>query len=938
MLSRIPLCRSSPCRSFLPTLASGAAALLLLSLIGSSQAAHLHRAEAAFDAAAGVGVAKVTLDLSAVEDFQRWQSQTPFLHGDRLLYPIVEPPRVLGNLGARLTGGGLRVPSETAIWFLFKGDSPLEVVLQGSERVITVVPKLRKAAHRRLLNEWWRAQQRWLKLDSKDEASFPPYLQTYLMGVHSRRLGMRLPPAKNRRLGSVGAERTLSLLTGSEDLRQEMFWRVATDAGAAEPPDFDLPASIRFAEPTYPALVDAVVETEPMAAQVPADCFYIRFGKYSNLMWFQHLLEEHAADIGRLVTLRGTNANYGEKVKSQLVIDQLPFAELIGDKVIQDVALIGRDLFFREGAAVGLILQENAPVVANGLKKMRRQRAKDEQVTLSTIEIRGEKVSFLATADHRVRSYYVERDGFHLISNCRYIVDRFLGLGQGVERLSETSSFRHARTKMPLDREDTLFAYFSPRFFAGLFDAHYRIEMQRRLRASCELDLVRLANLAWVNEVSHDFLGAAECEVFEHGEDWLQQLAQIRLLPPHFADREDQSRPVAAEDRWNDSRRGASGFFLPIPDTPVTTATASELADYQALAEFHAREWSSFDPLVVGISRARQKDADELEQLTIDARLEASAMGKYERFSKRLGEANPQQLVCEPPLLASFQVSLANQLSNDANTLSWGVLDQAVEGPANAGGLLGALALWRSAPAFLSVTDGSLLSGRLLDRLRDFDAEGYFEGVGGLWRRKHEGLTTLSYHRNVLEHVTNTTEWIEAEEPVQARLSIGCLEDSQLASWLAAAARSRGQEASLRNARLMHAFMSQLAVDGSAAKRHAEQLVGAELICPLGGEYSWQAGEGQQLAGAAANEAAGSELPRWISSAWSERPGELLDPADESIPAVLKWCHGLEAHMKQEAKVAALHAEILLHRQAEEKKFEFSPLKFFSRKKAKESE
>ncbi len=68
-------------------------------------------------------------------------------------------------------------------------------------------------------------------------------------------------------------------------------------------------------------------------------------------------------------------------------------------------------------------------------------------------------------------------------------MDDFLRLGAGVDRLSDTNAFQFARQEMPLDRDDTLFAYFSPRFFSGLFSPHYRIEMQRRLRASCELDV-----------------------------------------------------------------------------------------------------------------------------------------------------------------------------------------------------------------------------------------------------------------------------------------------------------------------------------------------------------------------------------------------------------------------------------------------------------------
>ncbi len=167
-----------------------------------------------------------------------------------------------------------------------------------------------------MLNEWWRAQQQWLKRDSSDYESYPPYLQTYLMGVHSRRMEMRLPFTMMTRMPAEGEPRTTDLLVGSQALRQKMFWHVATGIAPTDTPDREVPAAIQFDQPVY--ALTAPVEIEPIARQVPANCFYIRFGKYSNMLWFQHLMEERAADIGRMVTLRGINADYGEKINRNL--------------------------------------------------------------------------------------------------------------------------------------------------------------------------------------------------------------------------------------------------------------------------------------------------------------------------------------------------------------------------------------------------------------------------------------------------------------------------------------------------------------------------------------------------------------------------------------------------------------------------------------------
>ncbi len=178
---------------------------------------------------------------------------------------------------------------------------------------------------------------------------------------------------------------------------------------------------------------------------------------------------------------------------------------------------------------------------------------------------------------------------------------------------------------------------------------------------------MQLANLAWRNEVAHEFLGAKEFEALNQGEDWLQQLATIRLLPPNFADRPDQSQPTIDGERWVDSRRGLRGYFLPIPDTPVTSATPGEIEDYESLAAFHAEKWQEFDPLVVAMQRARDKESDELEQLTVDAELITLGQGKYGRFAKMLGEPSSMEFACDVPQLVSAQLSLKDRISLDAN-------------------------------------------------------------------------------------------------------------------------------------------------------------------------------------------------------------------------------------------------------------------------------
>jgi len=87
------------------------------------------------------------------------------------------------------------------------------------------------------------------------------------------------------------------------------------------------------------------VKIEDIAYRAPGDCFYLRFAKFTNMLWSLRLLESNGEELQRLITTRGFRVDASKKLKTQLAIQDLPFADLIGDSLIDDVALVGRDLF-----------------------------------------------------------------------------------------------------------------------------------------------------------------------------------------------------------------------------------------------------------------------------------------------------------------------------------------------------------------------------------------------------------------------------------------------------------------------------------------------------------------------------------------------------------------------------------------------------------------
>ena len=89
--------------------------------------------------------------------------------------------------------------------------------------------------------------------------------------------------------------------------------------------------------------------------RVPAECFYVRFGSFANFLWLQDTLAKWGGDAQNLIALRGLDRGMSRHIEKELVLKQTVLSRMLGDTVIADVAIIGTDTFFREGACYGIL-------------------------------------------------------------------------------------------------------------------------------------------------------------------------------------------------------------------------------------------------------------------------------------------------------------------------------------------------------------------------------------------------------------------------------------------------------------------------------------------------------------------------------------------------------------------------------------------------------
>lgn len=827
----------------------------------------------------------------------------------RALYPVFTEGRILRLLG-EILGNNLPVaaPNVLNVLFLFTGDQPLDLtVYSPGARQFRITPQLARnpRVHERLLLRWWREYNA-LTRQQAQNADYPPIVQTYLTSMLSRRLGLE-PPLLGRVTERQSGEplKTLELIMGSESLRLATLRQTSTGGYAAhDPADLPVPPEIPW-QPLAPPAADAQVDIEPIAMHVPAECFYIRFGTFQNYLWYDKLQQEYGGDLERMITLRGFDDRAGDRMQRQLALESSPLADLLGPAVIADVALIGRDLFLREGAAVGMLFQARNALLGNDFDKQRKSALAAEKANgarLETLQIGGRDVSFLSTPDHRLYSYYAVDGDYHLVTSSRAVVESFLAIRDGRGSLGASSEFRHARTVLPTSRQDTVFVFFSSTFQQGLLSPQYQIELRRRLQAVTDLELVQLAQLA----------AQAEGRPAETIDD----LVRVRLLPSGFGQRADGSGPTVAGGKLVDSLRGPRGSFTPVPDVPVRSVTRGEAARYAELTQFYGGGWKQLDPLMIGIMRTAL-DGERMERLVIDAHLSPFAEQKYGKITSLLGPPTRVRIRPAEGDVITVQAAVKGGLlvpSIPPHHLFLGVQDNEPLTDLRTGGFLKTLMVLQSTPGYL----GAWPKPGFLDLLPlglgggPPDAAGYSQLPLGVWRRQWDVFSVLAFDPQVLANVTPQLVLTEADNDAQVRVHVSDLSQAKLQTWVNQLAYSRAQQASLGNAKLLHTLSQQLAVPRDRALAAAEELLDAKLICSLGGQYALSQTPGQ--------------IALWKSDKWPGTAGR--DAADAFRAPLLDWFRGLDADLTMYQDRVVVHAALDMQRKATEAKIE---LPFFNK-------
>ncbi len=794
----------------------------------------------------------------------------------------------LGNLIREITGRRRdeSVTIARRVTFLIRGAAPLQIRLLDSQLEVgryEIQPRQDQVVYQQLSQQWWTTYSDAAKRQM-DLGDYPPWVENYLVAMLGGRLGVALPQwftdGEENDDPLIG---TFKLLAGTESIAETFFRRAVAGDFDNSPAARPLPAGPIWKANTYPQL-PGEPDIEPLASRVPPECCYIRYGDFTNFLWFKDLIDEFGGDISRMVTLRGIDEQTTARLEYQLALTFNQLTRMLGPTIIEDQALVATDLFLSEGASIGVVMKaKNAFLLRTTVNADRAKRASaDPTVTLANVKIGDQTASLLSSGDNSIRCFMAESDGYFFFSNSEYLVGRFFEVSAGKPSLASTKGFKLARQLMPLERKDTIFAYLPSEMLRGLVAPKYMIEMRRRLHAKSDIALLQLARLA---------AGA-------HGlpSTGIQELIESGFLPEGFGARSDGSGVVEVGTDSVDTLRGARGYFLPIADIEIDQVNQQESNWYSKIAKEYSERFSQIDSIMVGLQRIPMENG--IEQISLHAEIAPLTPKKFGWIAEQLAPPTRVSMKFAPDDIVAVQAHVESEQIGPATHLFLAVKDTVPPQPDEFDGVINTFRSIKELPAYLGAWPRPGAIDRLplgLGRGRRM-GDGVSKLLGGIYRYADESYGVLSFYPDILQRTINNLEAVDVETPANVRVRIGNLTGSKLQGWINQQLYTQAAKGSLAGANFLNMMTRQLRVLPSQALQRAESILGGRLQCPLGGQFQF-------------NEPTGL----WVSTAW-QAPSPPAAPPQNYLSPLLTWFRGAQATLAQYSDRLVIDATVNVQR------------------------
>lgn len=436
--------------------------------------------------------------------------------------------------------------------------------------------------------------------------------------------------------------------------------------------------------PWHEMLADRSPAVTGLALNVPSDFYFVSFRSMNKLLDATQLATQWGAHIFNQANREAQTQLVGQRLQEQLAVEENPELRPFYDTVVDEVALVGSDLFLREGSDVTLLFQVKQPVVFRLKMDQFLSNAEDSNQDASRTEgeYLGIEYVHVATPDRQIHVYSAyPTPELHVRSNSLSGLERVLEAvvghaknGEPVERLGETEEFRYVRTLMPQGAaEEDGFVYLSDPFMRQLMRPALRLTERRRMVCYNDLRMIGHASLMYRTQTgkvaeSLEDLVAANCVPGKFGQGKL-------ACPDHgtYSLGSDGLTGVC-------SVHGYASYLTPCSELELTNVSQAEAQAYRQFVTEYSSYWRLyFDPIVIRLQITPERYRAETLVLplidnTVYATLARSLGGEPEAldalpvpkrniftFAVRLNKAKILQQMGMQGLLEDDQIKGADQ-------------------------------------------------------------------------------------------------------------------------------------------------------------------------------------------------------------------------------------------------------------------------------------
>lgn len=421
------------------------------------------------------------------------------------------------------------------------------------------------------------------------------------------RLNRAAGRAMRRAPRGIGRPGLYEITTGAtalqESLQLDRLRGGRPDLGARTVPLSSLSGVEIREHPWQKMLAGKTPAIEPIAGLIPADQYYLRFTTIQAMKDFLDFADRWGGSILAEVDLGGRDFGAREKLERQLCLRTSWLSTLLGEKVIESLALTGSDPYLREGTDLAIVFRlKSEPLFFAAVNRYldEARRARPDLKESRTRELDTE-IEAYTTADGEVRCHRAKLGEYAVYANSRAALTRVIEAARGKRpSLKNALDFAYMRTLFPLGApEEDGFLFLSDPFLRAITGPRLRIAEKRRLETLTTLEMVKNAALLYL---------------FERPGAKVPTLEQ--MLKAGVIDRADLALEAGDRLSWDpgtfiarSERYGRPGNMAPNSEIVIDKVTEQEKNEYQAFRRNYQDYWRQyFDPIGIRIT-ARERMA-----------------------------------------------------------------------------------------------------------------------------------------------------------------------------------------------------------------------------------------------------------------------------------------------------------------------------------------